>query len=157
MVVTATSWIMGLSDSMTVGLPLSRSKRKKCCATWRSLRSVQLRKIRTRKKTIEVVQYLLDKATAASKKKDGEIDQLHKKVDQLRRGLEIADDEAITKYKASTKYHSCMHMHGAESLKAAINMTKEWLVDEHSEISPNEFDKYLKKCRAVDWLLRRLR
>ncbi|KAL2465820.1 hypothetical protein Adt_41671 [Abeliophyllum distichum] len=109
--------------------------RKKCCATWRSLRSVRPRKIRTIK-GIEALQFLLDKATVASKKKDGEIDQLHKEVDQLHKCLEIVGDEAITRYKMSTEYQSSLHMYGAESLKVAINMTKEWLVDEHLEISP---------------------
>ncbi|KAL2498745.1 Uncharacterized protein Adt_24295 [Abeliophyllum distichum] len=64
--------------------------------------------------------------------------------------LEIADDEAITRYKMSAEYKSSLHMYGAESLKAAIKMTKEWLVDDHSEINPNEFDRYLRKRRAAD-------
>ncbi|KAL2541604.1 hypothetical protein Adt_02582 [Abeliophyllum distichum] len=99
------------------------------------------KKGKDKKKAVAVVQSLLDKATTASKKKDGEINQLHKEVDQLYKCLEIVDDEAITRYKASTKYQSCLHMYGVESLKAAINMTKEWLVDKHSEIHPDEFDK----------------
>ncbi|KAL2479709.1 hypothetical protein Adt_32675 [Abeliophyllum distichum] len=63
---------------------------------------------------------------------------------------EIADDEAISKYKMSAEYKSSLHMYGAESLKAAIKMTKEWLVDDHSEINPDEFDRFLRKqsrCR----------
>ncbi|KAL2467142.1 Uncharacterized protein Adt_42993 [Abeliophyllum distichum] len=71
-------------------------------------------------------------------------------VDQLRKKLESADDEAIAGYKMSVEYKSNLHMYGAESLKAAIKMTKEWLVDDHSEIDPDEFDRYLRKRRAAD-------
>ncbi|KAL2480189.1 hypothetical protein Adt_33155 [Abeliophyllum distichum] len=84
------------------------------------------------------------------RKKDSEITHLHEEVDQLRKKLEIADDKAISKYKMSTEYKSSLHMYGAESLKAVIQMTKEWLVDDHSEINPDEFDRYLRKCRAAD-------
>ncbi|KAL2527533.1 hypothetical protein Adt_12587 [Abeliophyllum distichum] len=66
-------------------------------------------------------------------------------IDQLRKKLEIAYDEAIAKYKMSAEYKSSLHMYGARSLKAAIKMTKEWLVDDHSEINPDEFDRYLRK------------
>ncbi|KAL2498107.1 Uncharacterized protein Adt_23657 [Abeliophyllum distichum] len=103
-----------------------------------------------KKKAVAEVQSLLDKATTASKKKDSEIAQLHKEVDQLRKKLEIADDEVIARYKMSAEYKSSLHMYDAKSLKAAIKMTKEWLVDDHSEINPDEFDKYLRKRRAVD-------
>ncbi|KAL2475730.1 Uncharacterized protein Adt_36466 [Abeliophyllum distichum] len=92
---------------------------------------------------------LLDKAIVASKKKDSEIAYLHDEVDQLRKKLEIADDEAIARYKMSAEYKSSLHMYGAESLKAAIKMTKEWLVDDHSEINPDEFDRYMRKHRVV--------
>ncbi|KAL2461640.1 hypothetical protein Adt_45060 [Abeliophyllum distichum] len=98
-----------------------------------------------RRKLVAEVQSLLDKATVASKKKDSEITHLHEEVDQLRKKLEIVDDEAIARYKMSTEYKSNLHMYGAESLKAAIKMTKEWLVDDYSEINPYEFDKYLRK------------
>ncbi|KAL2471351.1 Uncharacterized protein Adt_39487 [Abeliophyllum distichum] len=71
-------------------------------------------------------------------------------VDQLRKKLETADDEAIAGYKMSAEYKSNSHMYGAASLKAAIKMTKEWLVDNHSKIDPDEFDRYLRKRRAAD-------
>ncbi|KAL2485857.1 Uncharacterized protein Adt_30613 [Abeliophyllum distichum] len=71
-------------------------------------------------------------------------------VDHLRKKLETADDEAIAGYKMPAEYKSNLHMYGAESLKAAIKMTKEWLVDDHSEIDPDEFDRYLRKRRAAD-------
>ncbi|KAL2491880.1 hypothetical protein Adt_27508 [Abeliophyllum distichum] len=103
-----------------------------------------------KKKAVAEVQSLLDKATTASKKKDSEIAHLHKEVDQLRKKLEIVDDEVITRYNMSVKYKSSLHMYGAESLKAVIKMTKEWLVDDHSEINPDEFDRYLRKCRATE-------
>ncbi|KAL2511756.1 hypothetical protein Adt_17356 [Abeliophyllum distichum] len=103
-----------------------------------------------KKKTVAEVQSLLDKATVGSKKKDSEIAHLHDEVDQLRKKLEIVDDEAIARYKIFAEYKSNLHMYGAESLKAAIKMTKEWLVDDHSEINPDEFDRYLRKCRAAD-------
>ncbi|KAL2462371.1 Uncharacterized protein Adt_45791 [Abeliophyllum distichum] len=74
----------------------------------------------------------------------------HRRVDQLRKKLETADDEAIAGYKMSAEYKSNLHMYGAKSLKAAIKMTKEWLVDDHSEIDPDEFDRYLRKRRAAD-------
>ncbi|KAL2531485.1 hypothetical protein Adt_04836 [Abeliophyllum distichum] len=73
-----------------------------------------------------------------------------KEVDHLRKKLEIADDEAIARYKMSVEYKSNLHMYGAESLKVAIKMTNEWLVDDHSEIDPDEFDRYLRKRRAAD-------
>ncbi|KAL2533677.1 Uncharacterized protein Adt_07028 [Abeliophyllum distichum] len=103
-----------------------------------------------KKKTVAEVQSLLDKATAESKKKDNENAYLQKEVDQLRKKLETADDEAIARYKMSTEYKGNLHMYGAESLKAAIKMTKEWLVDDHLEIDPEEFDRYLRKRRAAD-------
>ncbi|KAL2466990.1 Bromodomain adjacent to zinc finger domain 1A [Abeliophyllum distichum] len=103
-----------------------------------------------KQKAVAEVQSLLDKAIAESKKKDNENAYLQKEVDQLRKKLETADDEAIAGYKMSAEYKSNLHMYGAESLKAAIKMTKEWLVDDHSEIDPDEFDRYLRKCRAAD-------
>ncbi|KAL2542719.1 hypothetical protein Adt_03697 [Abeliophyllum distichum] len=102
------------------------------------------------KKAVAEVQSLLDKAIVASKKKYSEITHLHEEVDQLRKKLEIADDEAIARYKMSTEYKSSLYMYGAESLNAAIKMTKVWLVDDHSEINPDEFDRYLRKRRATD-------
>ncbi|KAL2497605.1 hypothetical protein Adt_23155 [Abeliophyllum distichum] len=101
-------------------------------------------------KAVAEVQSLLDKAIVASQKKDSEITHLHEEVDQLRKKLEIADDEAIANYKMSAEYKSILHMYGAESLKAAIKMTKEWLVDDHSEINPDEFDRYLRKRQDAD-------
>ncbi|KAL2486586.1 Uncharacterized protein Adt_31342 [Abeliophyllum distichum] len=77
----------------------------------------------TRRKAVAEVQSLLDKAIAESKKKDNENAYLQKEVDQLRKKLETADDEAIA---------------------------GEWLVDDHSEIDPDEFDRYLRKRRAAD-------
>ncbi|KAL2499365.1 hypothetical protein Adt_24915 [Abeliophyllum distichum] len=103
-----------------------------------------------KKKAVAEVQSLLDKAIAESKKKDNENAYLQKDVDQLRKKLETADDEAIAGYKMYAEYKSNLHMYGAESLKAAIKMTKEWLVDVHSEIDPDEFDRYLRKRRAAD-------
>ncbi|KAL2531737.1 hypothetical protein Adt_05088 [Abeliophyllum distichum] len=90
------------------------------------------------------------RATAESKKKDNENACLQKEVDQLRKKLETEYDEAITRYKMSAEYKGNLHMYGAESLKAAIKMTKEWLVDDHLEIYPDEFDRYLRKRRAAD-------
>ncbi|KAL2486593.1 hypothetical protein Adt_31349 [Abeliophyllum distichum] len=89
-----------------------------------------------KKKAVAEVQSLLDKATAESKKKDNENACLKKEVDQLRKKLETTDDEAIARYKMSVEYKDNSHMYGAESLKAAIKMTNEWLVDDHSEIDP---------------------
>ncbi|KAL2470566.1 hypothetical protein Adt_38702 [Abeliophyllum distichum] len=103
-----------------------------------------------KKKTVAAVQSLLNKTTSTSKKKYGEINQLHKEVDQLRKKLEIAGDEAIEENKMSVEYQSSLHMYGVESLKVAINMTKEWLVDNHLEINSDEFDTYLKKGHATD-------
>ncbi|KAL2518390.1 hypothetical protein Adt_14637 [Abeliophyllum distichum] len=103
-----------------------------------------------RRKLVAKMQSLLDKATVASKKKDSEITHLHEEVDQLRKKLDIAEDEAIARYKMSAKYKSSLHMYDVESFKAAIEMTKEWLVDDHSKINPNEFDRYLRKRRATD-------
>ncbi|KAL2513135.1 hypothetical protein Adt_18735 [Abeliophyllum distichum] len=100
-----------------------------------------------KKKALAEVQSLLDKAIAKSKKKDNENAYLQKEVDQLRKKLETT---ATAGYKMSAEYKSNLHMYGAKSLKAAIKMTKEWLVDDHSEIDPDEFDRYLRKRRAVD-------
>ncbi|KAL2526262.1 hypothetical protein Adt_11316 [Abeliophyllum distichum] len=63
--------------------------------------------------------------------------------------LEITDDETIARYKMSGEYKSSLHLYGAESLKPTIKMTKEWLVDDHSEINLDEFDRYLRKRRAA--------
>ncbi|KAL2480945.1 hypothetical protein Adt_33911 [Abeliophyllum distichum] len=87
---------------------------------------------------------------AASRKKDSEINQLHKEVDHLGKKLEIADNKAVAGYKKPAEYKSSLYMYGAESLKVAIKMTKEWLVDGHLEINPNEFDRYLWKHQATD-------
>ncbi|KAL2472019.1 hypothetical protein Adt_40155 [Abeliophyllum distichum] len=87
---------------------------------------------------------------ATSKKKDSENNQLHKEVDQLRKKLETADDEAVARYKMTAEYKSSLHMYGAKSLKAAIKMTKEWLIDDRLEINSNEYDTYLKKRWATD-------
>ncbi|KAL2499665.1 hypothetical protein Adt_25215 [Abeliophyllum distichum] len=57
-----------------------------------------------KKKAVAEVQSLLDKATAESKKKDNENDCLQKEVDQLRKKLETADDEAIARCKMSVEY-----------------------------------------------------
>ncbi|KAL2465701.1 hypothetical protein Adt_41552 [Abeliophyllum distichum] len=124
--------------------------RRKYCVIWRNLKNGQPIETMTRKKLVAEVQSLLDKAIAESKKKDNENAYLQKEVDQLRKKLETADDEAIAGYKMSAEYKSNLHMYGAESLKAAIKMTKEWLVDDHSEIDPDEFDRYLRKRRAAD-------
>ncbi|KAL2453828.1 Uncharacterized protein Adt_48671 [Abeliophyllum distichum] len=105
---------------------------------------------RDKKKAVAEVQSLLDKAIAESKKKDNENAYLQKEVDQLRKKLKTADDEAIAGYKMSAEYKSNLHMYGAESLKDAIKMTKEWLLDDHSEIDPDEFDRYLRKRRAAE-------
>ncbi|KAL2505981.1 Uncharacterized protein Adt_21602 [Abeliophyllum distichum] len=80
-----------------------------------------------KKKVVAEVQSLLDKAIDESKKKDNENAYLQKEVDQLRKKLETADDEAIAGYKISAKYKSNLHMYGAESLKVAIKMTMEGL------------------------------
>ncbi|KAL2517779.1 Uncharacterized protein Adt_14026 [Abeliophyllum distichum] len=100
-----------------------------------NLRDVQPKRIMRRRKR-SGVQSLLDKAIVASKKKDSKITHLYEEVDQLRKKLEIVDNEAIARYKMSAEYKSSLHMYSAESLKAAIIMTKEWLVDDHSEINP---------------------
>ncbi|KAL2486056.1 Uncharacterized protein Adt_30812 [Abeliophyllum distichum] len=103
-----------------------------------------------KKKAIAEVQSLLDKAIAESKKNDNENAYLQKEVDQLRKKLETTDDEAIARYKMFAEYKDNIHMYGTESLKAAIKITKEWLVDDHSEIDPDEFDRYLRKRGATD-------
>ncbi|KAL2475453.1 Uncharacterized protein Adt_36189 [Abeliophyllum distichum] len=110
-----------------------------------------------KKKAVAEVQSLLDKAIAESKKKDYENAYLQKEVDQLRKKLETADDEAIARYKMSADYKGNLHMYGAESLKAAIKMTKEWLVDDHSEIDRDEFDRYLRKLRAADLAVQKVK
>ncbi|KAL2492448.1 Uncharacterized protein Adt_28076 [Abeliophyllum distichum] len=110
-----------------------------------------------KKKAVAEVQFLLDKATAESKKKDNENACLQKEVDQLRKKLETTDDEAIARYKMSAEYKSNLHMYGTESLKAAIKMTKEWLVDDHSEIDPEEFDRYMRKRRAADLAVQKVK
>ncbi|KAL2461896.1 hypothetical protein Adt_45316 [Abeliophyllum distichum] len=51
-----------------------------------------------KKKVVVEVQSLLDKAIVESKKKDNENAYLQKEVDQLRKKLETADDEAIARY-----------------------------------------------------------
>ncbi|KAL2497424.1 hypothetical protein Adt_22974 [Abeliophyllum distichum] len=129
-------WVLDMEEKVLRDL----EKFEKCAA----------KKDHDKKKAVVEVQSLLDKATAASKKKDSEITHLHKEVDQLRKKLETIDDEAIARYKMSAEYKNSLHMYGAESLKAAIKMNKEWLVDDHSEINPNEFDRYLRKHRAAD-------
>ncbi|KAL2486108.1 Bromodomain adjacent to zinc finger domain 1A [Abeliophyllum distichum] len=110
-----------------------------------------------KKKAVAEVQSWLDKAIAESKKKDNENAYLQKEVDQFRKKLETADDEAIAGYKMSAEYKSNLHMYGAESLKAAIKMTKEWLVDDHSEVDPDEFDRYLRKRRAADLVAQKVK
>ncbi|KAL2506049.1 hypothetical protein Adt_21670 [Abeliophyllum distichum] len=103
-----------------------------------------------KKKAVAEVQSLLDKIIVVSEKKDSEITHLHEEVDQLGKKLEIVDDEAIARYKMCAEYKSSLHMYGAKSLKAAIKMTKEWLVDDYSEINLDEFDRYLRQRQVAD-------
>ncbi|KAL2505027.1 hypothetical protein Adt_20648 [Abeliophyllum distichum] len=92
----------------------------------------------------------LEKFEKCAAEKDHDKKKAVAVVDQLCKNLEIADDEAIARYKMSAEYKSSLHMYGADSLKAAIKMTKEWLIDDRLEINIDEFDRYLRKRRTID-------
>ncbi|KAL2504921.1 Uncharacterized protein Adt_20542 [Abeliophyllum distichum] len=57
-------------------------------------------------------------------------------IDTLRSTLARAQEDAVSSYKASSEFSSCMHMYGAESMKASISLTKKWLAEEHPSIDP---------------------
>ncbi|KAL2479688.1 Uncharacterized protein Adt_32654 [Abeliophyllum distichum] len=45
-------------------------------------------------------------------------------IDTLRSTLARAQEDVVSSYKASSEFSSCMHMYGAESMKASLSLTK---------------------------------
>ncbi|KAL2466152.1 hypothetical protein Adt_42003 [Abeliophyllum distichum] len=117
---------------------------------FKSKEAAAMRRIMYTKPPQEKVQRDLERFKKCAVDRDHDKKKVVAEVDQIFKKSEIADDETIARYKMSTKYKDNLHMYGTESLKAAIKMTKEWLVDDHSEINPDEFHRYLRKRRATD-------
>ncbi|KAL2524555.1 Uncharacterized protein Adt_09609 [Abeliophyllum distichum] len=71
-------------------------------------------------------------------------------IDTLRSTLARAQEDAVSSYKASSEFSSCMHMYGAESMKASINLTKKWLAEEHPSIDPLGLEHFMARQRTVE-------
>ncbi|KAL2518969.1 Uncharacterized protein Adt_15216 [Abeliophyllum distichum] len=71
-------------------------------------------------------------------------------IDTLRSTLARAQEDAISSYKASSEFSSCMHMYGAESMKASISLTKKWLAEEHPSIDPLGLKRFMARQRTVE-------
>ncbi|KAL2462099.1 Uncharacterized protein Adt_45519 [Abeliophyllum distichum] len=82
-------------------------------------------------------------AESRAKAQEDEIDTLHST-------LARAQEDAISSYKASSEFSSCMHMYGAESMKASISLTKKWLAKEHPSIDPLGLKRFMARQRTVE-------
>ncbi|KAL2506155.1 Uncharacterized protein Adt_21776 [Abeliophyllum distichum] len=71
-------------------------------------------------------------------------------IDTLRSTLARAQEDAVSSYKASSEFSSCMHMYGAESMKASISLTKKWLAEEHPSIDPLGLERFMARQRTVE-------
>ncbi|KAL2512733.1 Uncharacterized protein Adt_18333 [Abeliophyllum distichum] len=71
-------------------------------------------------------------------------------IDTLRSTLARAQEDAISSYKASSEFSSCMHMYRAESMKASISLTKKWLAEEHPSIDPLGLERFMARQRTVE-------
>ncbi|KAL2542581.1 Uncharacterized protein Adt_03559 [Abeliophyllum distichum] len=71
-------------------------------------------------------------------------------IDTLRSTLARAQEDAVSSYKASSEFSSCMHMYRAESMKASISLTKKWLAEEHSSIDPLGLKRFMDRQRTVE-------
>ncbi|KAL2533644.1 Uncharacterized protein Adt_06995 [Abeliophyllum distichum] len=49
-------------------------------------------------------------------------------IDTRRSTLARAQEDVVSSYKASSVFSSCMHMYGAESMKASLSLSKKWLL-----------------------------
>ncbi|KAL2518001.1 Uncharacterized protein Adt_14248 [Abeliophyllum distichum] len=71
-------------------------------------------------------------------------------IDTLRSTLARAQEDAVSSFKASSEFSSCMHMYGAESMKASISLTKKWLAEEHPSIDPLGLERFMARQRTVE-------
>ncbi|KAL2460347.1 Uncharacterized protein Adt_43767 [Abeliophyllum distichum] len=71
-------------------------------------------------------------------------------IDTLRSTLARAQEDAVSSYKASSEFSSCMHMYGAESMKASLSLTKKWLAEEHPSIDPLGLERFMARQRTVE-------
>ncbi|KAL2527789.1 zinc finger BED domain-containing protein RICESLEEPER 2-like [Abeliophyllum distichum] len=72
-------------------------------------------------------------------------------IDTLRSTLARAQEYNVSSYKASSKFSSCMHMYGAESMKASISLTKKWLTEEHMSFDPLGLERFMARQRTVEF------
>ncbi|KAL2466251.1 Bromodomain adjacent to zinc finger domain 1A [Abeliophyllum distichum] len=71
-------------------------------------------------------------------------------IDTLRSTLAHAQEDVVSSYKATSEFSSCMHMYGAESMKASISLTKKWLAEEHPSIDPLGLEHFMARQRTVE-------
>ncbi|KAL2532531.1 Bromodomain adjacent to zinc finger domain 1A [Abeliophyllum distichum] len=71
-------------------------------------------------------------------------------IDTLRSTLARAQEDAVSSYKAFSEFSSCMHMYGAESMKASLSLTKKWLAEEHPSIDPLGLERFMARQRTVE-------
>ncbi|KAL2505659.1 Uncharacterized protein Adt_21280 [Abeliophyllum distichum] len=71
-------------------------------------------------------------------------------IDTLCSTLARSQEDAVSSYKASSEFASCMHMYGAESMKASISITKKWLAEEHSSLDSLGLDHFMVRQRTVE-------
>ncbi|KAL2479323.1 Uncharacterized protein Adt_32289 [Abeliophyllum distichum] len=83
------------------------------------------------------------------KKEIGE-KNIQAKLAESRATLARAQEYAISSYKASSEFSSCMHMYGAESMKASISLTKKWLAEEYPSIDPLGLERFMARQRTIE-------
>ncbi|KAL2456158.1 Uncharacterized protein Adt_16261 [Abeliophyllum distichum] len=71
-------------------------------------------------------------------------------INTLRSTLARTQEEVVFSYKASSEFSSCMHMYGAESMKASISLTKKWLAEEHPSIDSLGLERFMARQRTVE-------
>ncbi|KAL2491683.1 Uncharacterized protein Adt_27311 [Abeliophyllum distichum] len=71
-------------------------------------------------------------------------------IDTLRSTLALAQIDAISSYKASSEFSSCMHVYGIELMKASISLTKKWLAEKHSLLDPLGLKRFMARHQEVE-------
>ncbi|KAL2533612.1 Uncharacterized protein Adt_06963 [Abeliophyllum distichum] len=71
-------------------------------------------------------------------------------IDTLRFTLARAQEDVVSSYKASSVFSNCMHMYGAESMKASLSLTKKWLAEKHPLLDPLGLECLMTRQRTVE-------
>ncbi|KAL2506105.1 Uncharacterized protein Adt_21726 [Abeliophyllum distichum] len=86
--------------------------------------------------------FSLKKSCEAS---EARIKEQEKEIDNLRSTLVCDQHDAVESYKASSKYYHDLYTCGAESMRASISLTKEWIVAEHPCVNFHCFNHFLAR------------